>query len=1205
MELITKNIFRLLCLISILTTLGESHEWQTDQHLRKSRSIKDALPKDDEYSQSRVITDMRHKIFSLENSMKKVTGEVEQLSKQNEDIEQSMLEQKTLVEKIDTEFSGLQKLLSTHSDLLSDIEKITSPAENLFALSNQTCGGVLVGQSGSIVFSRSSSTTGSRNPSSCVWTVRANNRAVIKVSTHASYRTSYSSHLNTYVLEIIKPNVTGRSNSSQPLQTKISKLQKSMHHVFAGPSIFIVTSLVTQIDIDLHIQFEGMGKLVEKDTFFTHETLQSSSGSFHSNELETWSPSLLAKLDDNTNYTLDHTTIVVSNFCTKVHLQAAIGNGGCSNVESFMVITDVMENSTVVTDCCKTNCEGKNSLINYDNPFVILITKKFQRPFDFNLTWKSDPPYPSSSNSRSGLASQCGEILGGTTGTIMYKPHVSYRNSERCVWVIVPQPRPRSSIVINVGTNGIESTYDHLYMVELTDVNGAELSDAPRITRLGRYGTYEALSREVYIVFYSDSSVSGYGFSLTWRATGEFINTGNDVTTQFTIFKMDDGSATSMSRKSTFTSNFYQVFIFTPVVPTTYSYGLQLQLNQTLPVATGNDCIHEEFSIFTAVDGLLSKATLKCDDPGVALLQNADGLTFVVMNSQNASSEIAMNFKWRQEFGKGNSTDVVVEDDNCGGVIKGERGVLKYKIGTDYVNNERCVWLLHSPNSTNITLKLLKDGFESCCDSLLVNTIDPENGSLRNDTVPINRSNRTRTFDESVLVIVFRSDSSTRGKGFAIQFSSGGNNPNPRYSYKLRHRADPYGTIDYPSSDWGDGDQSAKNEILVIASSLQIGAEDDPFTMPTNMSWSLGTFKKANQTCDYGSITFYTTPEPDGWLTREKFPNPNDTTLCPDVVNVPAKKNICSTIFSAFLAVFKPIPAEPNSDNETSFRFTYEKSAGCGGVYIGNTGEISYKEDGKYANSEKCIWLVEVPQAETIAFTLERNGFEDCCDYITVSPVDAFNGVQSSSVVISSDNRTTSIKGPVAIVTFSSDSSVTGSGFRLSFRIETQLSSDLPYTYNLVHHNQPRQNEFSYQVEPNQVVVVAFSPESHRLYYSSGTTQLTLASFRPQVNESCYSDSLFVYDVYGRRDRALVLTKTFNASNAVRDETFIAQRAASNCTVFGDGQFNPCENIGECGDTPLGSIFRTNTTSFLAVYSSVNVTGGLRFRGFVLTSVTN
>lgn len=76
-------------------------------------------------------------------------------------------------------------------------------------------------------------------------------------------------------------------------------------------------------------------------------------------------------------------------------------------------------------------------------------------------------------------------------------------------------------------------------------------------------------------------------------------------------------------------------------------------------------------------------------------------------------------------------------DNNCGGIIRGDKGILKYKISEDYLNNERCVWLLQTPNHTSITLKLLKDGFETCCDHILVTTIDTDTGTLRNDTTVI------------------------------------------------------------------------------------------------------------------------------------------------------------------------------------------------------------------------------------------------------------------------------------------------------------------------------------------------------------------------------------------------------------------------------------------------------------------------------------
>lgn len=204
------------------------------------------------------------------------------------------------------------------------------------------------------------------------------------------------------------------------------------------------------------------------------------------------------------------------------------------------------------------------------------------------------------------LGYKCGEVLGGVSGTLSYKPHASYRNGERCIWVIVPQPRPRSSIVLNVGTNGVENTYDHLYMMELTNSSGTTRSTGPKITRLGRYGNYEAHSREVYIVFYSDSSVTGYGFSISWRSSGVVVKSGKDVTTHFTILRDDDGSATSLELKPPQTNDVYQVFLLTPVVPYSYIFGMQLHINQTYPVARPNDCLHEDITVFTALDGILN-----------------------------------------------------------------------------------------------------------------------------------------------------------------------------------------------------------------------------------------------------------------------------------------------------------------------------------------------------------------------------------------------------------------------------------------------------------------------------------------------------------------------------------------------------------------------------------------------------------------------
>ncbi|CAL8069669.1 unnamed protein product [Orchesella dallaii] len=98
-------------------------------------SIKDAFPKDDEFS-SRSIIEVRHKVNTLEGSISKIDDEILQLSKQNEEFEKDMLQQKTLLETVVEEVGELQKQFSSHDDRLSDLDKMTSSTENMFAFSS-------------------------------------------------------------------------------------------------------------------------------------------------------------------------------------------------------------------------------------------------------------------------------------------------------------------------------------------------------------------------------------------------------------------------------------------------------------------------------------------------------------------------------------------------------------------------------------------------------------------------------------------------------------------------------------------------------------------------------------------------------------------------------------------------------------------------------------------------------------------------------------------------------------------------------------------------------------------------------------------------------------------------------------------------------------------------------------------------------------
>ncbi|CAL8070881.1 unnamed protein product [Orchesella dallaii] len=368
----------------------------------------------------------------------------------------------------------------------------------------------------------------------------------------------------------------------------------------------------------------------------------------------------------------------------------------------------------------------------------------------------------------------------------------------------------------------------------------------------------------------------------------------------------------------------------------------------------------------------------------------------------------------------------------CGGVIRADRGVISYKTGLRYLDNERCVWTLHSPNSSIINLNLLEDGFESCCDYLLVNTIDPETGRIRNDTRKIKGDNKTHTIEDSLIVIVFVSDHSNTGNGFSLEFSSSGENPDPEINYIVNHLSEPNGTIEYPSSVWSEGRES--NNIYVVGFSKRV---QNSQTLPTVLDWKHGVFQSSTTgSCEYDSLILYE-PFLDGLKERAQFPNQTD---CQRVVTVLPENEFLAFNHHSFLAIFKPLSHE-NSVNVTRFSFSYDNQPRadsiCGGILKpldAKFGQIAYKKARKYSNNEHCTWTVQVPQAERLLFSLIQTGLEECCDSISVS---SHNSRTDSPFRLTSVNRTVSVEGPRATVTFTSDTSVAGFGFLLRYQKDT------------------------------------------------------------------------------------------------------------------------------------------------------------------------
>lgn len=112
--------------------------------------------------------------------------------------------------------------------------------------------------------------------------------------------------------------------------------------------------------------------------------------------------------------------------------------------------------------------------------------------------------------------------------------------------------------------------------------------------------------------------------------------------------------------------------------------------------------------------------------------------------------------------------------NQCGGILVGKTGVINYRLGNPYKNDERCIWTIRSACGSKIRLQLLTDGFENCCDFLTVSTIPDLSYQATVQTVATIKTGNTYAIevDGPIVFLAFRSDHSVIGTGFLLHFSS-------------------------------------------------------------------------------------------------------------------------------------------------------------------------------------------------------------------------------------------------------------------------------------------------------------------------------------------------------------------------------------------------------------------------------------------------
>jgi len=159
---------------------------------------------------------------------------------------------------------------------------------------------------------------------------------------------------------------------------------------------------------------------------------------------------------------------------------------------------------------------------------------------------------------------------------------------------------------------------------------------------------------------------------------------------------------------------------------------------------------------------------------------------------------------------------------------------------------------------------------------------------------------------------------------------------------------DYHGLFQYPFPKWMSADDdvvraNANNDILVVAHNSSVDSTNSKWTFEqgmssfqTKLSWIYGRFRKAidNESCEYGSVRFFTTPQSTGWTQAGQFPNINDTESCNELLYAPQKGNFATAMYSSFLVIYKPAAAEyHDEDNNKTTLFQYSWDMGTHLLY--------------------------------------------------------------------------------------------------------------------------------------------------------------------------------------------------------------------------------------------------------------------------------
>ncbi|XP_048237900.1 cubilin-like isoform X1 [Haliotis rufescens] len=578
--------------------------------------------------------------------------------------------------------------------------------------------------------------------------------------------------------------------------------------------------------------------------------------------------------------------------------------------------------------------------------------------------------------------STCGGALRGTSGSFQFPTQTGtqYPHGANCAWTITTTRDKILTLTFTSFNLESHSTCNYDYL---------QIHDGPTASShmLGKWcgtnppggGTLNTTSNQVYLWFYSDASISGDGFAVSWTTNDPVC--GGDLTTSF-------GTINSPGYPGNYPHNRDCVWTVevAPAKRIIFTFA-------SLAIETHPNCSYDYLELR---DGQLDSSTLLnryCSTTSPAPVQTTGNAAWVKFHSDQSLSDSGFHITY------------ATIDGPCGGSYTTDEGTIQSpNYPQPYTHNAQCAWLITVNTGDTITLTFNSFDLEtaSSCqwDKVEVRDGVDQTASLLgrycgNDSpAPVRSTGNT-------MYVYFKSDSSIRGGGFQASWTVAcGGTFN-----------DPTGTIMSPS--FPNAYPHNKECIYII---------NQPTNNRVTLTFSAFALEgNSASTCSFDYLEIR-----DGGTSSAPLLSRSCGSQLPAVQ---------SSSQNQMWIKFKT----DGSVTNTGFQATYAADEGCGRLLTGTTGQFqSPGHPNVYPHGANCTWIISAPAGLVIRLTFNTFSLEAhsrCAfDSVTVydnstinsgSQLGRYCGSTIPPVQTSSDN--------VMTVVLRSDSSIAHEGFTASY----------------------------------------------------------------------------------------------------------------------------------------------------------------------------